>query len=342
MSQISIVVPVYKAENVLKKCIDSILTQTYTDFELILVDDGSPDLSGKICDDYAVADKRVSVIHKKNGGVSSARNEGIKNAKGEYICFVDSDDYIEPTYLEILIETKRLYKDIDNVWCCFQTVSDYNGNNRNEVRVNTDKEILLYSCSDIMTLHSSWFDASPCNKLYNTDTIKDNNLLMDENLSLGEDLIFNLQYLDCTNKKIVIINKCLYNYLRSGAESLDNKYYPELLEIYKRINSELLYYTTKWNISEIEKKKYYSAVFYKYEVVLKNTFNRKNSQSYFEKLKYNNSILKSNEFVDSLENMDGKLFLLNRLAYKTRNYTFVRIVNYLVDILSKIKNRIKK
>lgn len=99
MCVVSVIVPVYKVENVLHYCIDSILNQTYKNFELILVDDGSPDNSGKICDKYAQKDNRIKVIHKENGGVSSARNCGIDAAKGKYICFVDSDDYPCKNYL---------------------------------------------------------------------------------------------------------------------------------------------------------------------------------------------------------------------------------------------------
>ncbi|MDT6814838.1 glycosyltransferase, partial [Enterococcus faecium] len=95
MCEISIIVPVYKVEKYLRKCVDSILAQTFTDFEVILVDDGSPDNSGKICDEYAEKDNRVRVIHKENGGLSSARNAGIDVARGKYLGFVDSDDYID-------------------------------------------------------------------------------------------------------------------------------------------------------------------------------------------------------------------------------------------------------
>ena len=100
----SIIIPVYKVEEYLEKCIKSVLNQTYKNFELILVDDGSPDKCPLICDNYAKIDSRVFVIHKQNGGVSSARNEGIKVAKGEYIWFVDSDDFVEENSLEILSE----------------------------------------------------------------------------------------------------------------------------------------------------------------------------------------------------------------------------------------------
>lgn len=101
---ISIVVPVYKVEAYLHRCVDSILAQSFTDFELILVDDGSPDNCGKICDEYAEKDKRIRVVHQKNGGLSAARNAGIDIAQGEWISFIDSDDWIHPDYLRVLYE----------------------------------------------------------------------------------------------------------------------------------------------------------------------------------------------------------------------------------------------
>ena len=101
---ISVIVPIYKAENYLHKCIDSILAQTFQDFQLILVDDGSPDKSGKICDDYAVKDSRIEVIHKQNGGVMSARKCGILSARGLYSIQIDPDDWVEPSLLEDLFQ----------------------------------------------------------------------------------------------------------------------------------------------------------------------------------------------------------------------------------------------
>ena len=104
MALISVIVPVYNVENYIGECIDSILTQTMNSFELILVDDGSKDESGRICDEYAELDSRIRVIHRENGGLSSARNRGLDEAKGDYICFVDSDDSIRPVFLERLYE----------------------------------------------------------------------------------------------------------------------------------------------------------------------------------------------------------------------------------------------
>ena len=104
---ISVVIPIYKVEKYLCECVDSVINQTYTNLEIILVDDGSPDNCPAICDDYASKDSRIKVIHKENGGQSSARNAGIKIAKGEYISFIDSDDYVSPVYIEQLYSTLK-------------------------------------------------------------------------------------------------------------------------------------------------------------------------------------------------------------------------------------------
>lgn len=103
MNKISIIIPVYRAEKYLKKCLDSIMAQTYTNWECILVDDGSPDKSGAICEDYSEFDSRFKVFHKTNGGPSTARNYGLDHADGDFVCFVDSDDYIAPLFLEHIV-----------------------------------------------------------------------------------------------------------------------------------------------------------------------------------------------------------------------------------------------
>ena len=110
---ISVIVPIYKAEQTLRRCVDSLLAQTHSDFELLLVDDGSPDGSGAICDEYASKDSRVRVFHKDNGGVSSARQVGLDHSRGEYLIHVDSDDWVAPRMLEELYR-KAVSDDADN------------------------------------------------------------------------------------------------------------------------------------------------------------------------------------------------------------------------------------
>ena len=124
-SKISVIVPVYKAEKFLERCVSSILNQTYKKLELILVDDGSPDRSPEMCDWYAQADSRVKVIHKKNGGVSTARNAGLEAATGDYIAFVDSDDWIEPEMYQTMMEA-AMDHDCDVVMCdCVKDFADH-------------------------------------------------------------------------------------------------------------------------------------------------------------------------------------------------------------------------
>ncbi len=122
MSKISVIVPIYNTEKYLHRCIDSILTQTFTDFELLLIDDGSTDTSGEICDRYAVEDNRIQVFHKDNGGVSSARKIGIMNAKADFICFVDADDYLLNNALQTLLS---VYEKGDEIIIggCFENVN---------------------------------------------------------------------------------------------------------------------------------------------------------------------------------------------------------------------------
>ena len=131
MPEISVICPVYNAEKHLARAVKSVLAQTFGDFELILVDDGSTDGSGELCDEFAAEDKRVRVIHKANGGTSSARNAGLSAARGEYVTFVDNDDYCAPTLLERLCGAAS---GRDVVKCMFYNVRDYSGNDPEELR----------------------------------------------------------------------------------------------------------------------------------------------------------------------------------------------------------------
>ena len=120
---VSVIVPIYHVAPWLRRCLDSILAQTYTEFQLILVDDGSTDSCGAICDEYAAKDHRITVIHKENGGLSSARNAGLEAADGQFISFIDSDDWIHPQFLELMLHFQKA-GDYDLVICNHQRVTD--------------------------------------------------------------------------------------------------------------------------------------------------------------------------------------------------------------------------
>lgn len=223
---ISVIVPVYKVEEYLNRCVDSILNQTYENIELILVDDGSPDNCGKICDDYAAKDDRVKVIHKQNGGVSTARNEGIKAACGEYITFVDSDDYVTSEHFLEFLNTDS--NNIDLIVTSF-LVKDLNGTYKvesNGAEFTLDK----LETEDYQKL----FDSSMCyvwNKFYKKSIVDLHNIRFVENVPFGEDTIFVYTYLKKVNK-VRFTTACTYFYEDKDATAT-KKYWKDLFEYLK-------------------------------------------------------------------------------------------------------------
>ena len=212
---ISVIVPVYKVEQYLDKCIDSITAQTYDNLEIILVDDGSPDNCPQMCDARAERDSRIKVIHKQNGGLSSARNAGLKVMKGEYVCFVDSDDFIEPDMLEKLYSAASK-EGADISVCNFSFV---NGNG--DVSERTEYAERTYRGDEVFKAYLSVtpFGASVCNKLYGSILIKENNISFDEGIRWGEDHRFN--YFAFKNAGCAVtVSDALYNYLSAREGSI--------------------------------------------------------------------------------------------------------------------------
>lgn len=187
----SIIVPVYNVELVLPRCIESVLNQTVSDFELILVDDGSPDGSGSICDAYSERDSRVHVIHQKNAGVSAARNAGIKAAQGEFIVFVDSDDFVEPDLLRYLSES-----DADFVMVSF---GDYADNKVIRILLDDSEKWLLHSAEGIRKYLNKCSTVFIWAKRYRKSIIDRNGISFREDMKINEDIIFNNDYLLCAN-----------------------------------------------------------------------------------------------------------------------------------------------
>ena len=205
---ISIIIPVYKVEKFLEKCVNSVLNQTYKNLEIILVDDGSPDNCPALCDELAKKDKRIKVIHKKNGGVSSARNDGLDNATGKYICFVDSDDYIEPTYAEELHKAIT-ENDVQMAVCEFYDVYE----NKKEVGFPFERDF-VFNISNTEKFNNNIEKlSSPTNKIYITEVLKNHRFRT--NLKYGEDQIFNYDYIEKI-QSIACIHKSLYNYVANS------------------------------------------------------------------------------------------------------------------------------
>lgn len=211
MPLFSIIVPVYKTEQYLDKCILSILQQTYSDFEVILVDDGSPDKCPQICDEYEKKDNRIKVIHKENGGVSSARNSGMALATGKYIWFIDSDDYIETDSLQRLYDIQNKY--VANLYI-------FNNTFVSEVYIkNMDEFLERYYFTYLLGFE-------PWNKLYERSIIQENGLYFDTQETIGEDLLFNINYYRILFMKqqgsIFFVGQKYYQYVERGESAMNS------------------------------------------------------------------------------------------------------------------------
>ncbi|HBI93586.1 MAG TPA: glycosyl transferase family 2 [Terrisporobacter glycolicus] len=213
MAKVSIIIPIYNVEKYLCKCIESILAQTHKNLELILVDDGSPDNSPKICDEYAQKDDRVIVIHKPNGGVSSARNAGLDRASGEYIGFIDPDDYIRSDMYELMVD--ELERNNVNMAICGYDYITENGKVERPYNIRGNE---LLTQKQFMTMQ---FDMPPTvrhgvvNKLFTTSTF--NGIRFPEGLHSSEDVYV---LTECAKKinKVVFIHQPLYkNLMRNGS-----------------------------------------------------------------------------------------------------------------------------
>lgn len=330
---ISIIIPIFNSESSIRRCIESVQAQTYKNWKLFLVDDGSTDMSSNICSEF-LADTRIKLLKKQNGGVSSARNFAIKHIDTPYFVCVDSDDFIEPSYLMELLEARRRYPKAGHIWCGFQTI-DSQSEKKPKVFIGNNKgKYSLYDRRNVMTLYELWLLQSPVNKLYETRVIHNKNLRMDETISLGEDLLFNLTYLDTIDRtNIVVVNCPLYNYMRISEQSLDNKYRNDLLSISQKLDSTMQDYLDKWGVSKNQQQIFFDAKFHNMERILDNTFHINNKMSIIEKLKYNNKIIKSQEFQKRLTMRKCYINPLVLWGYKQKNYYFV----YLIQKLSKIK-----
>ena len=257
---VSVIIPIYNAEKFLNKCIISVINQTYQDIEIILINDGSTDKSGDICNHYLRHDKRIKYFYKNNGGVSSARNFGISQAQGTYIIFIDSDDWIENNYV------KNLVNQIDKQDSYFiisgYTIDVLDKNNKvvKTVKYKPVADLIEKKEDYIRTLAeliNKRYILSPWGKIYRLDIIKDNQISFDISKSIGEDLVFNLDYLNKV-KKIKLCKDCKYHYILSNAESLTKKFGEERIENTYHLFLKGIDFLKTNNLEEV------SWVFYKY------------------------------------------------------------------------------
>lgn len=251
---ISVIIPVYKVEAYLHQCVDSVLNQNYQNLEIILVDDGSPDNCPAICDDYAAKDKRIKVIHKENGGLSDARNYGIKAAKGDYLLFLDSDDYwVGTDGLNDLVCIIGLYKNVDVIY--FNRITYYENQNNKTLRMpeidiskvngKSKTEVLRYF------IGNGNFIVSAANKLVKRKLIIGENVFFEKGL-LSEDVDWNFKLTLCA-ENFFAINNPFYGY-RKRDGSITTTFGVKNAK-------DLFYITEKWEkcllSSNIDKKQKY-------------------------------------------------------------------------------------
>lgn len=241
MDKVTVVVPIYNTEKYIKKCIDSIINQTYSNLEIILVDDESPDCCPQICDEYQKIDSRIKVIHKKNEGLGYVRNTGINVCTGEYLTFVDSDDWIDNNHIENLVkEIQESDMVIASAKLCKEN-GDLIRKRPLEINNITQHELALDMIAPGGKANNELAVAmSVCFNLYKTKIIRDHELnFYSERDTVGEDLFFNLEYI-LLCKKVNVVNLYGYNY-RTFEKSISHRYDPNRItrteEYYNRLNT---------------------------------------------------------------------------------------------------------
>lgn len=264
MPKVSIIVPVYKVEKTLEQCVSSVLNQSYTDFELILVDDGSPDNSAQICDYFERKDDRIQVIHQENGGVSNARNRGVEASCGTYIYFLDADDYIEDNTIESAVSVME-YKNLDLV-IFGSTIDVYDNNRLLESKIDTSNKNMSFfdiKTDEWSTVFSGLNMAALWNKLYQSDIIKKNQLLFSADCVMYEDLKFNAEYCRYV-ANIESIDKPLYHYrVLKGENQIFKRKFKEPFKNSDSVTLSLLPYARE--LGKCSNNIFYAVAFQAYE-----------------------------------------------------------------------------
>lgn len=210
MSRISIIVPVYNTEQYLSRCINSVLNQSFTDFELLLIDDGSTDNSGAIYDAYAEKDNRVRAFHKENGGVSSARNRGLQEATGEWVCFVDSDDELLPDRLQVLVN--GISEEVDMVMAGYEM---YDENEKLTYSVESRSERIIsgeLAAKEMFSPSDYWYEGYICAKMFRRSIVESSNLHFAEEIYYNEDRLFSVGFICAMERKVYYTTVPVYKY----------------------------------------------------------------------------------------------------------------------------------
>lgn len=336
LEKISVILPIYNVEKYLKDAIDSVINQTYTNLEIILVDDGSPDNSGKICDEYAEKDRRIRVIHKENGGVSSARNAGINAATGDWLYFMDPDDWVELNMLEEALNKAKETKSDLCIWD-FETVSESQRTRYDAIKSdrgffennNEIENMILFNCSS----------GSVCNFITKADIIK-GKIYFDEFLAYQEDEVFKLKLYPYI-KAYCYLPKVFYHYRMSEGSVCHSINEKQLIAKRK----EAYNYSLKVISSGLYNENAQIVVNSKYleffTCMIDSILNE--SISYFEKKKLYYDYINSYEYKNSINNYDDRYyntkFAKICLKFKRLPFWFIYLFRKGFVAAKKIKRR---
>ena len=295
---ISIIMPVYKSEKYIVKCVESVIAQTFTDFELLLVDDCSPDNSGKICDEFAKKDSRIKVIHiPENGGVSNARNTAMNMVNGEYLCFLDSDDYFDNNMLEVLAESVK--KNPCQV-VIFGLVEEYYDEKDQLVNTKTvtykDKIIKDQKTlrNEIPSLDLVDLYGYPCNKMYNIRYLKETKAVFPR-MKFNEDIIFNIDFF-MDAETCNILDFAPYHYVKhtgSKTGSFIPTYYEDIMVKIDRMYSQFEY----WKMLDEETSNFLSLRYTRYLFsALERNCDKKSDMSHKQRKEFVKNVFSSERY----------------------------------------------
>lgn len=306
---ISVIVPIYNVEKYLDRCVGSIINQTYKNLEIILVDDGSPDNCPKMCDDYAKKDSRIKVVHKENGGLSDARNAGMKFATGEYVSFIDSDDYISLDFYKTLLQA-IIDNDSDIVEC--SVVKFYENEKFDEY--SDDLKVTNYDTLDGLEglINENPFKQHVWNKLYKT------NIALDIPYAVGklnEDEFWTYQIFGKA-KKVTRINKTMYYYFQRGSSIMGNSYNIKRLDALEgKMNRQAYIEKNFPTLATKAKVDLYGSCMFAYQSVLK--FMSGNDKKKAGKIikDYKNRCKLTNDEINSVTDSSKKYYKLAKFNF---------------------------
>lgn len=309
---ISIIVPVFNAETTLKRCIESLVTQTYRNIEILLIDDGSTDCSLSICKEYANIDNRIQVISQTNKGVSVTRNVGLDAACGDYIMFCDSDDWVEPDWCYTMLNN---FDDKNFIMCGEYIEGKQEIFPQKVCADNNAKEKVKRT--EFYSLRNKMFNV-PWNKIFLKSVIDYNRIRFSEKLTNGEDLLFNVNYLSCIPGNIILLEKCCYHYTLPNENSLSRKVPSDYFEQCNFLLNSLEELIPKIGI--MDKKyyaKFYTDFFYEYQRYLIGVLMNYDT-SLYQKWCLGNKVMRSREYRICIINAELNYNLISIFLYKMK------------------------